>query len=496
MTQIDHLVVGAGTAGCVLAARLSEDPDKNVVLLEAGPDFPDEHALPSSLLDGDGTGYDAGLTAVVCAGRRAALARGQVVGGSSQVNGSGVLRARAGDFQEWAALGLPEWDWDQVLVSYVRMETDLDFPDRPYHGAHGPLPVIRPGRSGLNAPTAGFLEAVLAAGHPYQDDMNAPDAHGIGPYPQNRSGDVRMSTNLTHLAPARSRPNLAVRANTPVDRVLLRRGRAVGVEAAGEHIEAREVILCAGAPMTPALLLRSGVGPEEELRAAGVEPRVVLPGVGRGLYDQPGAVVPALPRPGTVREDLLVTGLVARLDGVSGTRGSFYLDLFTGPDPFEGVPIVAVMVGDLTPNAEGRVTLSGPERSTPPEIDLGFYRDPEDLERMRAVYRLAWSLTQHPRFAETVEGVVTVNEELVADDERLDGLLQETTFSRGALMGGARMGPDGDPGAVVDAHCRVRGVANLRVVDLSVVPVRLRSTSALEAVLLGEHTAGWIVEGR
>lgn len=496
MTQIDHLVVGAGTAGCVLAARLSEDPAKNVVLVEAGPDFPDEHALPSSLLDGDGTGYDAGLSAVVCAGRRAALARGQVVGGSSQVNGSGALRARADDFREWAALGLPEWDWNQVLASYVRMETDLDFSDRPYHGAHGPLPVTRPGRSGLNAPTAGFLEAVLAAGHPYQADMNAPDAQGIGPYPQNRSGNVRMSANLTHLAPVRSRPNLTVRANTPVDRVLLRRGRAVGVETAGEHIEAREVILCAGAPMTPALLLRSGIGPEEELRAAGVEPRVVLPGVGRALHDQPGAVLPTSPKPGTVPEDLIVTGLVARLDGVFGARGSFYLNLFTGPDPFEGEPSAALMVGDLSPNAEGRVTLSGPDRGVPPEVDLGFYNDPADLERMRAAYRLAWSLAQHPRFAETVDGVVTVNEELVADDERLDGLLQEITFNRGALMGGACMGADGDPDAVVDSHCRVRDVANLRVVDLSVVPVRLRSTSALEAMLLGEHTAGWIAEGR
>lgn len=266
MIEVDHLIVGAGTAGCVLAARLSEDPSRRVVMLEAGPDFPTENALPASLRDGNGEGFDAGLQATICAGRKDRIARGRVVGGSSQVNGCGALRTLAADFDAWAGLGLPNWSWQRVLASYRRLETDHDYPDDPYHGADGPVPIVRANLEELTAPMRGFLEAVLDAGHPYCADMNAPEATGIGPYPQNRRQRVRMSTNLTHLSSARQRPNLTVRGSTTVNRVLIRDDKAIGVEAGGEEIHAREVILCAGTPMTPALLLRSGIGPTDDLR--------------------------------------------------------------------------------------------------------------------------------------------------------------------------------------------------------------------------------------
>lgn len=482
--MIDVLIVGAGTAGCVLAGRLSEELARQVAVLEAGPDFPDEDALPDSLRYGDGQGFDAGLRAVVCDGRADRLARGRVVGGSSQVNGCGALRALAADYDAWADLGFPDWSWANVVDSYQRLEHDHDFPGEAYHGDSGPVPITRPRHDELSAPMRGFLDAVLDAGHPYRADMNAPDAAGIGPYPQNRLRRVRMSANLTHLAPARARPNLTVRADVRADRVVVRDGRAVGVEAGGELIRAREVVLCAGTPMTPALLLRSGIGPAGDLRALGIAPVADLPGVGRNVYDQPGAVVPCTPAPGMEGTDPVMTQLIARLPAIPGypEDHAFYLNLFSGPDPYEGEPTSAIMIGDMKPESRGTITLTSADPSAPPAVDLGFHSAPGDLDRMRAAYRHAWEIAAHPSFAKTISAT-QVTDALVADDEHLTGLLCAMTFSRGTLAGGARMGP------VVDGQCRVHGVDGLRVADLSIVPVPLRATSAFDAMLLGEHTA-------
>lgn len=494
----DVLIVGAGTAGCVLAARLSEDAARRVTVVEAGPDFADEAALPEALRHGDGGGFDAGLHAVVCDGRTAPLARGRVVGGSSQVNGCGAMRALPADFDAWAARGLPEWSWTGVLDAYRRLETDRDFPGAPHHGDRGPVPIARPDPDRLSAPERGFLDAVLASGHAYRADMNAPGAVGIGPYPQNRRRRVRMSANLTHLAPARARPNLTVRTDTRADRIVVRDGRAVGIEADGELIAAREVICCAGVPMTPALLLRSGIGPAGELRAVGIDPVADLPAVGTGVYDQPGAVVPCRPAPGMTSDDPVMTRLIGRLAAIPGhpRDDGFYLNLFCGADPYEGEPVSAIMIGDMYPAGRGSITLTGAGTGRPvPAVDLGFYTAPGDLDRMRAAYRYAWALAAHPEFAKTITGIAMIDDAVVADDERLDEALRAMTFSRGALLGGARMG-GGAGDSVVDAHCRVHGVAGLRVVDLSVVPVPLRAPTAIDAMMLGERTAGWIAAGR
>ncbi|MEV0629325.1 GMC family oxidoreductase [Nonomuraea wenchangensis] len=471
--EIDHLIVGAGTAGCVLAERLSADPARRVVVLEAGA---------------DGEDGDWGLRATVTGGRVEPLARGKVVGGSAQVNGMGALRATVRDFRAWAALGLPSWDWERVLESYRRVETDLEHGGRPYHGDAGPVPITRWPETEWTPPVRGLVEAMTAAGHPYCPDMNAPGASGVGPYPHNRRGRRRMPTALTHLAPARARPNLTVLPGRAAERVLVRRGRAYGVLAGGETLAAREVILAAGTPLTPALLLRSGIGPADGLRRLGVDVAADLPGVGRGLYDQPGAVLPAVPRPGALPADAPVTQMVARLAAVPGHEpdDGFYLCLFCGPPPHGGAAMATIMVGDLVPASRGSVTLAGP--SGPPLVDLGFYREPGDLGRMREAYRHAWELARHPAFADTAEAVAAPG-----GDEELDELLRAGTFSRLALLGGAAMGPEDDEAAVVGEDCRVRGVEGLRVADLSIVPVPLRSPTALDAMMVGEHAAALIL---
>jgi choline dehydrogenase len=497
---VDRVIVGAGTAGCVVAERLSADPSRTVLLLEAGPDFPDPASMPSTLTTGDGEGYDWGLSATVTHGRVDGLARGKVVGGSAQINGRGALRALPADYDGWAARGLPAWSWERVLPAFCRAETDRDFPDAPYHGDDGPVPIERADHNSLSPPMAGFLDAVLAHGHQYHEDMNAPGAVGIGPYPRNQFPDgTRASTAATYLSAARARPNLTIRADTHVDRVVMDEGRAVGVDVGGEIVTAREVILAAGSPLTPTLLLRSGIGPANELEAARITVRVDLPGVGRDLYDQPGTVIPAIPATGAVtpRTDrVLQTDLIARLDAIPGHPAdqSFYLAMFIGPPPGEAQPLIILMVGDLNPTSRGRCTLTGPDPGRPPTIELNFYTTDVDLDRMRRAYRHAWAVATHPAITRQTTGFAMVDDNVVADDDRLDAVLRAMTFSRLAVLGGAAMGPGEDPNAVVDEHCRVHGVDALRVIDLSIVPVPLKAPTALDAIAIAEHATALIAQ--
>lgn len=201
-----------------------------------------------------------------------------------------------------------------------------------------------------------------------------------------------------------------------MDRVVLAKGRTVGVEVDGEVVTAREVILAAGSPLTPTLLLRSGIGPTEALRAAGVQPRVDLPGVGCDLYDQPAAVVPATPAPGAVTEQAPLTELFGRLDAMPGHDGdhAFYLTLFTGPPAGGTDPLIALMVGDLNPRSRGRCTITSADPADPPRIDLGFYTEDGDLARMRSAYRHAWAIAHHAALTRLISGFDGIDEDLVA----------------------------------------------------------------------------------
>ena len=287
----DAIVIGAGSAGCVLAERLSQDRGRRVLLLEAGPDYPTRAELPVDLADARNVAdsHDWGFTSELdAAGRAIALPRGRVVGGCSAVNAAFAVRGFPGDYDAWAAAGNPGWSFQELLPFFCDVEADLDFGDASWHGARGPMPVRRYPRAERNAFSQVFLEAARAAGHAAIDDHNRPGAVGAGPAAANAVDGTRMSTALTHLARARARPNLTLRAGAHVDRVELLGRDAVLVRLAnGEAIECGKVVLAAGAYASPAILLRSGIGPADDLRALGIAPIAALSGVGRNLIDHP-----------------------------------------------------------------------------------------------------------------------------------------------------------------------------------------------------------------
>jgi choline dehydrogenase len=284
----DVVVVGGGSAGCVAASRLSSDGRLQVLLIEAGPDYVGVGQLPPDVADASGptTEHDWGfLSEPDELGRSIGLPRGRLMGGCSATNSTFLMRGWPDDFDDWAAAGNPGWSFDDLLPVFAAMENDADINDE-WHGQSGPVPVHRAARDDLSPLQRAFVEAACAAGHPQVLDHNRPGAIGVGSLPRNVTGGLRMSAALTHLGPARQRPNLTVLSGTAVDRVELSGTTAAGVRLAdGTVVEAHRVLLAAGAYVSPAILMRSGIGPARELSQHDIDVRAELPGVGSGLAD-------------------------------------------------------------------------------------------------------------------------------------------------------------------------------------------------------------------
>jgi len=287
----DVAIVGGGSAGCVLAARLSEEPDCRVVLLEAGPDYVADR-MPADLADGiHGTStatHDWGLWGTGVAGSEPlALPRGRVTGGSSAVNATFALRGHPADYDGW---GVPGWSFDDVLPAFVRLEHDLDFGEAAHHGSVGRVPIRRYLGEDQSEATAAFEEAFASVGIARIPDHNAPGAVGVSALPVNCVDGRRISTALAYLEPVRNRPNLSIRPGCLVQEVLTSSGRAVGLRlVGGEVVGADEVFLCAGTYASPGLLLRSGIGRASDVTALGRSVVADLPGVGANLADHRGS---------------------------------------------------------------------------------------------------------------------------------------------------------------------------------------------------------------
>jgi choline dehydrogenase len=524
VADFDYVVVGAGSAGCAVAARLSEDPSASVLLLEAGgKDRSPNIKIPAAFakqfktkLDWDfSTGPEPHLN-----DRQLFVPRGRSLGGSSSMNAMMAVRGRPFDFDGWAAAGCEGWSYEDVLPYFKRSENHHGGASE-IHGAGGPVEVEQ-----LADPrplTARFLAAAQSAGIPANPDVNSPEQDGVSQTPVFQRNGRRWSSADGYLRPAMKRSNLSVQTHAEALGIELDGGRARGVrwrDRRGREsvaIAAKEVVLCAGAIGSPQLLLVSGIGPAEHLRAVGVEPRVELPGVGENLQDHPFFL---LNYETPVNEDLadaekppaLLKWLFRRSGPLTSNVGEGVafirtrpglpaadVEIIFGPayyhdhgfDEFDGhaFALAAVLIA---PRSRGRLRLRSADPLDKPDLVGNHLAEPEDLAALVAGFKRLREIAHTDPLA-SVRGRELIPGEEVQSDSEIEDFLRRELELLYHPAGTCRMGSDDM--AVVDPSLRVRGVEGLRVADASIMPVIVGGHTHAPVVMIAEKAADLIRAG-
>ncbi|MFZ0626663.1 MAG: GMC oxidoreductase [Acidimicrobiia bacterium] len=480
----DVVVVGAGAAGSVVAARLAEMRTRKVLLIEAGPDM--RAAAPAGLRDGWGLDrdyywrIDSEPDGAVGAQM---VPRCRLVGGTSWMTRFAV-RGSPADFEEWADLGNPGWGFDDVLPYFTRIESDLDYPDQPWHGSSGRIPVDRYLGIERTSVHRAAIRAIEALGMPAIDDHNRPGALGIGPMPMSSRDGVRVSVADAYL-PVEGQPsNLTISSEVLVDRVIFDGGRATGVRLLdGTAIHAGWIVISSGVFGSPVLLMRSGIGPASHLVEHGITPVVDLPGVGERLGDHPGTDVDCGYRgEGRPNPTLHSIGTFHSRETVS--MGSPDLMLWV-PDPGDE-PEFFIDVVLLKPEARGSVRLRSPDPTDAPLVRMPPWRQNGlDLDRLVEGYELALEVSHHRELRDHCAGGPKPGR----SRQDLRDEVRQNSWSVPHFVGTCSMGPDTAEGGVVDTMGNVHGVDRLSVIDASIIPIVPSGFTHLITIMLAERLA-------
>ncbi len=505
--MVDVVVIGAGAAGAVVAARANENPNLDVLLVDAGPDYEAASFVPDDLLNGHRNSlvdHDWKLDyRATPEGRAVHFPRGRVVGGSTAVNTTIALRGIPDDYDGWADLGNPEWAWDRVLPAFCRLERDLDFGHLPHHGDAGPITVRRWQPDELVPTQAAFIEAARAFGHPACDDVNDPDSWGVGVMAMNKLGRVRISTAIGYLAAARHRDNLTIKPDRLAVRVLTdpasaRTATATGVEVQGpdgqrEVIEAKLIVVATGAVHTPGLLVRSGIGDPNELAALGVDQVADVAGVGANLSDHPALLVAMTAKaPELCSPDLPLVQTISRYTTEGSDRElDVNIELITRVPRRNGPAAFGLAASLEWVEGRGRIRQRSADPDDHPIIESGFGVDDRDVARNVAALRDAIDLANHPALADLADDIV-FPDPARSSVEELSVLARRSSGSGYHPVGTARMGPDGDPDAVVDQFGRCHAVVGLAIADASIMPTVPRANTNLTSIMIGERIGEWL----
>lgn len=556
MEQFDVIVVGGGSAGCTLAGRLSANPRLTVLLIEAGEDFAPGRE-PASV-------RDAGARTMIrprffwpdlAEERGRPVFQAKVMGGGSTVNGMQAQRGFITDYDDWSRFGVVGWSGDAVLPYFRKLEADRDFGGQ-NHGDCGPIPIHRTPESDWSALTLALRAALEKRGMPRLTDLNAESGDGTGPTPFNSDGGVRVSTASAYLGPeVRRRPNLTIMAETAVRKVLFEESRAVGVTTdAGAIIKAATIIVCAGAVHSPALLLRSGIGPVEELKQAGISPVADRRGVGRNLVNHPFLIASSYVRKAGRQRDWRrvrnpATMFVRYSSKALGEPSDMVLSLYERnysllENDRLGRQMAQTMVTMNRSYSRGAIRLNNDDPDGAPRIEANVLSDPRDLARMVEGFQLLCEIFSEEPVASLIEYSFVANmmmgippsgltaamlrddpgawlisqigslamdwvpairrhflaaggreiNSILADPQALETAVRDMAAMAAHPAGTCRLGSMDDPEAVLDSRCRVIGVEGLRVVDASIFPTLMRGGPNIPTIMAAEKAADMILE--